>query len=119
VPSWTQRLFRPAEVEEATALGAVVSREDAQPIEQCQRGRHARVCGTVRSIAVRPECVSPSLEVEIYDGSGHLTIVWTGRRLIRGIEVGRRLVAEGRLTCPDGHIRMYNPEYRLLPRDVS
>lgn len=100
-------------------LGAVVSREDAQPIEQCQRGQIARVCGTVRSMAVRPECASPSLEVEIYDGSGHLTIVWTGRRIIRGIEVGRTLIAEGRLTCPDGQVRMFNPEYRIVPKDVS
>lgn len=114
--SWTQRFFGPAEEQEAQTLGSVAVAAGADPIDQCQRGQRVRICGTVRSLALRPECVSPTLEAEIYDGSGHVTIVWTGRRIIRGIEVGRTLVAEGRLTCPDGQPIIYNPEYRLLPR---
>lgn len=116
---WTQRLFRPAEEQEAQTLTDVSAHAGADPIDECQRGQQVRVCGTVRSIAVRPECISPTVEAEIYDGSGHLTVVWTGRRMVRGVEVGRTLVAEGRLTCPDGQPRMYNPEYRLLPRATA
>ncbi len=116
---WTQRLFRPAEEQEAQTLTDVSAHAGADPIDECQRGQQVRVCGTVRSIAVRPECISPTVEAEIYDGSGHLTVVWTGRRMVRGVEVGRTLVAEGRLTCPDGQPRMYNPEYRLLPRETA
>lgn len=116
--SWS-RWWRPAEEQEAQTLADVSTHAGAQPIDRCQRGQRVRVCGTVRSLAVRPECVSPTVEVEIYDGSGHVTIVWTGRRTIRGIDVGRTLVAEGRWTCPDGQPRIYNPEYRLLPKATS
>ncbi len=117
--SWTRRLFGPAEDQEAQVLGDVSTLAGAEPIDQCRRGQRVRVCGTVRSLAVRPVCVSPTVEAEIFDGSGHVTIVWTGRRTIRGIEVGRTLVVEGRLTCPEGQLRIYNPEYRLLPKATS
>lgn len=117
--SWTRRLFAPVEEREARTLGDVAQDAGADPIEACRRGQWVRVCGVVRSLALRPECVSPTLEAEIYDGSGHLTVVWTGRRMVHGVEVGRTLVAEGRMTCPDGQPRIFNPSYRLLPRAHS
>lgn len=116
---WLQRLWRAPDAQEAQTLTDLASDVGADPISSCQRGQRIRVCGTVRSLALRPESTSPTLEVEIYDGSGHLTLVWMGRRVIPGIEVGRRLIAEGRLTCPDGQPRVYNPEYTLHPRVAS
>jgi RecG-like helicase len=119
ISRWLNRLLRPAEVDEAVGLADQVSDAGAEPIGNCRRGEQVRVRGTIRSIAVRPECSSPTLEAELYDGSGHLTLVWMGRRVIPGIEVGRSLIAEGRLTCPDGQVRLYNPVYRLLPRVIT
>lgn len=116
---WISRLLRPAEADEATTLGDKVTEAGADPISACQRGSRVKVCGTIRSIAVRPQSSSPSLEAELYDGSGHLTLIWMGRRTIPGIEVGRTLIAEGRLTCPDGQPRIFNPEYSLSPTVTS
>lgn len=113
---WVQRLWRAPDEQEAETLTDLAHDAGAEPISSCQRGERVRVCGTVRSLAVRPQSTSPTLEAEIYDGSGHLTLVWMGRRVIPGIEVGRRLIAEGRLTCPDGQPRVYNPEYTLQPK---
>ena len=105
-----------SEDHEAAVLEGKAMRAGADPIGSCRRGQRVRVCGTIRSLAVRPQSTSPALEAELFDGSGHLTVVWIGRRVIPGIEVGRTLIVEGRLTCPDGQLRVFNPEYRLAPR---
>ena len=57
----------------------------------------------------------PCLEVDLYDGSDVITIVWLGRRRISGIEPGRMLVAEGLVSLRDGRKVMFNPRYQLRP----
>lgn len=64
---------------------------------------------------LRPLAGVPTLEVELYDGSGTVTLVFLGRRRIRGIEPGRSLVARGRLTTRAGRPTLYNPAYELRP----
>lgn len=113
---WFQRLLRPVSADEVETLSDKVVDEGAEPIGSCRRGQVVRVCGTIRSVSLCPQSTSPNLEVELYDGTGHVTLVWMGRRLIPGIHVGRTLVAQGRLTCPDGQPRIYNPEYELKPK---
>jgi hypothetical protein len=55
----------------------------------------------------------PTLEAELYDGSGTVTLIWLGRRRIRGIDPGRSVVVHGRLTKQDGRPTIYNPAYEL------
>lgn len=74
-----------------------------------------RVGGTVRSLTLRCRSQVPALEVELYDGSDMLTLVFLGRRAIRGITPGRELVASGRVTRRGSAYVMYNPTYELLP----
>lgn len=76
------------------------------------RGR-ARVCGTLRWVTLRPRAGVPTLEAELYDGSGSLSIVWLGRRRIPGIVPGRALVAAGAVTRDRGRVLMFNPAYEL------
>lgn len=73
------------------------------------------VCGTVRAVTLRPRGEIPALEAELYDGSGSLTVVWLGRRVIRGIDPGRGLTATGRITERGDERVMFNPLYELLP----
>ena len=113
---WLERLTRSREADEAEVLVAHLADEGAEPIETCRRGERVRVCGTVRSLSLRPRSTAPALEAEIYDGTGHLTVVWLGRRRIPGVDVGTTMVVEGRLTCPNGEMRIYNPDYVLRPR---
>ena len=56
---------------------------------------------------------APTLEAELYDGSGSLTLVWLGRKRVPGIEVGRVLTATGRLGLREGGRVLYNPRYEL------
>jgi RecG-like helicase len=84
-------------------------------VNECTRGEPVRVAGTLRSVTLRPRAGAPTLEAELYDGTGHVTLIWLGRRRIGGIECGRRLVAHGRLTEHDGRPTIYNAAYELQP----
>jgi hypothetical protein len=72
------------------------------------------VFGTIRSVTIRPRAGTPALEAELFDGSGSVTLVWLGRRTIAGIEPGRQLRADGRITSGEGRKLIYNPRYELV-----
>lgn len=97
---------------ESTRLGgtSVVDLPDRAP---------AIVCGTIRTTTLRPRAGTPALVAEVYDGTGVLTVVWLGRRSIRGIEAGRRIRVHGRVAQRDGRPIVFNPRYELLPGTVE
>ena len=72
------------------------------------------LCGSVRSLTVRPRGGVPALEAELFDGSGVITIVWLGRRRIAGIDPGRSMRVQGRIGVHDGTRIIYNPRYELM-----
>ncbi|WP_265521464.1 OB-fold nucleic acid binding domain-containing protein [Oerskovia flava] len=76
----------------------------------------ATVAGVLRSVVLRPRDGVPTVEAELYDGSGAVDLVWLGRRRIAGIEPGRRAKVEGFVSEIDGRRTMYNPRYELRPR---
>lgn len=87
----------------------------ATAVTSCTRGEPVRVAGTLRAVTLRPRAGAPTLEAELYDGTGSVTLIWLGRRRIRGIDCGRRLVAHGRLTTHEGRPTIYNAAYELQP----
>ena len=106
-----------AEVADRALRGELVS-AGATPVAQCCKGEPVRVAGTLRSVTLRPLAGVPTLEAELYDGTGSITLIWLGRRRIGGIECGRSLVARGRMTMHDGRATLYNAEYELKPTVV-
>lgn len=89
--------------------------ESVQRIESCTPGTEVTVTGEVVSLNVRAEGSTPALEIRVDDPSGHVFVVWLGRRRVPGIYVGRHLVVHGRLNCVMEHPTIYNPRYELLP----
>lgn len=89
--------------------------EGLRAIRACLPGQQVTVRGMARTVTVRPQGTVPALEVELYDGSGSVTVVWLGRRRIPGIESGRSMVVHGRLTCNTENPTIYNPRYELKP----
>ena len=85
----------------------------ATALGRCSVGQLCVVAGTLRAVVLRPLAGVPTLEAELYDGTGTVTLVWLGRRRIVGIDPGRALVARGRLTQKDGRYLLYNPQYEL------
>lgn len=94
---------------------ALATKAGGTPIATLPLRRPATVCGTLRSVTLRPRAGVPALEAELYDGTGSLYVVWLGRRHIAGIEPGRRLRIEGMVTENDGQRAVFNPRYELVP----
>ena len=88
--------------------------ETFPPLGSVQARQHVRVRGQVFRIKLRPSEGMPALEVTIIDDSGSAVIVWSGRRSIGGVGLGRRLVVEGVPTQVGKKLTFTNPAYELL-----
>lgn len=71
--------------------------------------------GSLRTVTLMPRGGVPTLEADLDDGSGVVTLVWLGRRRIAGIETGRSLTVSGRIGVHDGRRVLFNPRYELMP----
>jgi hypothetical protein len=69
-------------------------------IAEASARSRVKLAGVVRRITVRP------LE-------GEVTVMWMGRRTIRGLSLGTRLVVEGLLADQRGEKRMVNPSFEF------
>jgi hypothetical protein len=104
---------------EAEDLRDAAGRDGGTAIQQLPDRQAACVCGTLRTVTLRPRSGVPALVAELYDGSGTLTVIWLGRRQIAGIEVGRRIRVHGRVAQRRGCPVVFNPAYELLPSAVG
>lgn len=100
---------------EAEDLRRASDAAGALPMRECREREEACVAGSVLSVTVRTRAGAPSLEVDLYDGSGTVTLVFLGRKHIPGIEAGRSVRASGRVVAREGGSTIFNPRYELLP----
>jgi hypothetical protein len=91
----------------------------ATHIRDCVGGTTTTVTGRLRSVTLGPVSTAPTLEAELWDGTGRMTLVFLGRRRIPGIAPGRHVVVHGRPICRDGVTAMVNPRYELLPASAE
>ncbi|MDX6205725.1 MAG: hypothetical protein QOE76_1584 [Frankiales bacterium] len=103
-----------AELDDEELQKHVVDR-GAQPVYQCPNRQRVSVHGVLRTVTLRPRGGIPSLEAQLYDGTGTVELIWLGRRRIGGVEPGRSVVVNGLITTADGRRTMFNPLYELLP----
>ncbi len=108
-------LVAPKAEQEMREARSQVRATGATPIKDCEGGALTTVSGVLKSVSLRPRAGVPAVEADLFDGTGHLSVVFLGRRSIVGIEPGRRIVATGRVNCHDNVNMMYNPRYQLLP----
>jgi hypothetical protein len=73
------------------------------------------VAGVVRSIVVGYPGPGAVFEAELADQTGVLRVLWLGQRQVLGIEPGRALVCEGRVSVEGGRRVMRDPRYRIVP----
>jgi hypothetical protein len=109
------RLTTPEHVLEAEDRKELSLGHGGTPVEHCLDRSQVCVVGMLRTVTIQPRGGSPSLQAELWDGSGCVDVVWIGRRRIAGIEPGRVIRAEGRITLRDGRRVMFNPKYELRP----
>lgn len=109
---WLRGIASSREEREAAELRASLS-DGTLPICDCAPGTLVDVAGTVRTLTQRPASARPALEIELFDGSGSVRVIWLGRHRIGGIEPGRRMRVHGRITRADGTLTIFNPRYEL------
>ena len=83
-------------------------------IGDIQWRKRAKVQGRVTSIKSAPRGAAPTLQVEIWDETGGVSLHFLGRRDIAGLEVGSQLRAEGMVGEEEGSMVILNPSYELL-----
>ena len=104
----TEEMQAEMEVAQAALPGCV-------PISQTKHREVVDVTGTLRTVTLRPRGPSLTMEADLWDGTGNITLVWLGRRDIPGIEPGRRILVHGRLATIKGEPTIFNPQYELRP----
>ena len=108
-----QKLTADDQTIDAEALQSDVVTSGCAPVSACRKGQVVTVTGRLKSVVYTPRETVPTLEAELFDGSGSVTLVWLGRRRIPGIEPGRSLTARGRFAAFDGRRVIYTPWYEL------
>lgn len=100
-------------------LGATLL-EGVIPIADVKWREKVKVAGRVKAVRVQPWADQvASLELTLADGTGGVTVVFLGRRTLGGVNLGTHLVLEG-MTSEHHHLlTILNPEYQLLPRQVT
>ena len=86
------------------------------PIAETQPRQRVCVAGKVIRMTARPTSGQPALAISISDDTGTVTAVWTGRREIGGVTLGRKIAIHGVPVMHGDHLEFTNPHYTLLPR---
>ena len=82
-------------------------------IAEARPRSRVKIAGVVRRITVRPLEGHESLEAILFDGTGEVTVMWMGRRAIRGLSLGTRLIVEGLLAEQRSERRLVNPTFEF------
>ena len=112
--SWLRSFYASDEELAAYELSEQAEIRGSTLIEEIDRGKPIQVTGVVKSATVRPNTQVPTYEVEVFDGSGSLTVIWQGRKHVTGVEPGTRIEVEGRITFISGKPCLHNPVYKIL-----
>jgi amino acid transporter len=116
-----RRLSTGREALEAEEVRAEISHQadtpDCIPIAETRARELVNLTGTLRAVTLRPRGPSMTMEADLWDGTGSVTLVWLGRRDIPGIAPGRRIVVRGRLSTIKGEPTIFNPQYELRAGD--
>jgi hypothetical protein len=110
-----QRLTADTATLHALDLQAECRDEGTTPIADTDAHEYVDVAGTLRTVTLRPRGTSLTMEADLWDGTGSVTLVWLGRRDIPGIRPGRRIEVHGRLARIKDERTIYNPSYELRP----
>lgn len=89
-------------------------RDGITPIGDVRWRDRVTIAGRVQTLRVRTGGGSTTLEAVIEDDTGAMSIVFTGRKQIGGLEVGTRLRAQGMAAEHRGRLAILNPTYALI-----
>lgn len=88
------------------------------PIVRALPRQNVKLAGVVVGLRIRPQQGVPAIEATLDDGTGVCTAVWLGRRSIKGLTLGRRMVIQGRLAEKDGDVSIMNPSFEFADQKL-
>jgi amino acid transporter len=103
------------ELHAAELQAEILVQPSVTPIDDCADRGVADVAGVLRTVTQRPRGSSLTMEADLWDGTGHVTLVWLGRRSIPGVQPGRHILVRGRVARIRGERTIFNPSYELQP----
>lgn len=120
----------PATAETVEAgLDTLIGRDTTIPIAEVQLRSRAMVAGTVRSMRIQPwgdaagrehGFSAPSIELSLVDGGGRVDVIFLGRQVVEGIDLGSRLRVEGMVGLHHGRPAILNPLYSfIVPNGIA
>ncbi len=83
------------------------------PIDAITWKQRVTIEGKVKTVHVGTTA-GRSLEVQVFDRTGGVRLLFFGRTNIPGMEPGTRLRATGRISEYNGHLALANPRYELV-----
>jgi hypothetical protein len=93
----------------------VASLGDVTPISEVVVRERCTVAGVIQNIRIDPREGSGSIEAMFLDGTGQMLAKWLGRNSLKGIRLGKGIIATGVIgTGTDGDPVILNPEYDLV-----
>ncbi len=113
-PRKGSRFGRSVQELEAAELQETTKGFGTQRIAEVQDRQLVSLSGTIRALTMPSAGQVPALAAELYDGTGTVTLIWLGRREIRGIAPGTYLRARGRVSNRRGVMTIFNPVYEIL-----
>ena len=87
--------------------------EGAIRLSEAPARERVKVAGVIRRLTVLPMEDHEALEALVFDGTGEIVVRFMGRRGIRGLTLGTRVVVEGVISDERGRRRMMNPRLEL------
>ncbi len=106
-----QPALEPAELVAPSAAGTIAG---TSPIGSVSWKQRVTVQGQVKIVQVGTTA-GKSLEVQVFDGTGGIRLLFFGRTHIPGITPGAVIRASGRVGEYKGHLALANPRYELVP----
>jgi len=85
------------------------------PISSIHARDKVHLIGTIEAVSSTPE----GWQAEISDGTGTVTLLWMGRRVIPGITVGVTMHVWGRTGARHAGLLICNPAYAIQASDHS
>lgn len=110
-----RRFSRSASEEHSEQLQRAGAEAGCDHIDACELRSAVTLLGQVTMVTLNPHGIQRGFEAELNDGTGTVRLVWMGRPQVPGIDPGRTMRVQGRLTLIDGHRAIFNPRYTLLP----
>lgn len=109
-----RRLLAPDDEIDAASTRAASEKAGCDTICAITDRRKVSLRGYVSSMVLHPSSAPDTVEADLFDGTGTITLIWLGRRKIAGVRPGTRLSVTGFAAHRGARRVMYNPRYELV-----